>query len=414
LDRIIGDFILGMGEICMNNNKMNFYFFGEPGHYDCYNPAYVCDKEYAPEVIYKIASCEPFSIHKEQIIEGLNIGEEIFDDIIRGLSLIDAIETKNNTYRVKFPVFLERDVLKLEEYLKGTFEVIGEKIISVRDLICEEVLKLECSKHYSSERILYHIICDEIFDGAAFDFFSDRNIFCTSKLQPGNRDYIIVSYEDSKLVESHSNIILCSSNNYRTDRFIFNSFGDSNGTRKDMFRFFRLVQRGLNSLTPSNDINEAYMRVIDDMNKETAKRCGDLLCNIADNTARYNDYTEQEKNLLSFLKEIQYICIDSVDGSISINVPVFYPSDRQAVKNIGDIILSNIYPIVKEVFENFEVNAADLTAVRHKVDIKEIANELWHQIFGFTNEYLVKQGFVGMPPFINGEGRYLRSFWIKN
>jgi hypothetical protein len=59
--------------------------------------------------------------------------------------------------------------------------------------------------------------------------------------------------------------------------------------------------------------------------------------------------------------------------------------------------------------KNFEVNASKLTPVRHKVDIKETANELWHQIFGAVNEYLVKEGVVASPNYIEGQGKYLRS-----
>lgn len=92
---------------------------------------------------------------------------------------------------------------------------------------------------------------------------------------------------------------------------------------------------------------------------------------------------------------------------------MFYNFEKTSIlKELSDIILSNIIPIVKDVFNNFEVNASELTSVRHKVDPKEIANELWHQIFGATNEYLVKEGFVVCPDTYEGEGRYLRSFTI--
>ncbi len=72
------------------------------------------------------------------------------------------------------------------------------------------------------------------------------------------------------------------------------------------------------------------------------------------------------------------------------------------------------FALVEEVFKNFHVNAADSTSVKHSVDIKEIANELWHQILGAANEYLIKEGFVSSPPFAKGEGRYLRSLTIND
>lgn len=68
----------------------------------------------------------------------------------------------------------------------------------------------------------------------------------------------------------------------------------------------------------------------------------------------------------------------------------------------------------KQVFDNFEVNASKLTPVRHGTNIKETANEVWHQIFGATNEYLVKIGFEATPNHIVGQGRYLRSVTLPN
>lgn len=51
-----------------------------------------------------------------------------------------------------------------------------------------------------------------------------------------------------------------------------------------------------------------------------------------------------------------------------------------------------------------------LTAVSHGVAVKDIANEIYHLIFGEVNELLVQSGFVSPPPHYPGEGRYFKSF----
>jgi hypothetical protein len=169
----------------MVNTKLNFYFFGDIGDYDNYNPAYVCSKEYASEILYLIAKEEPFAISKFKIAEILNIKEEIVANVTNQLELINAIETKENTYMVKFPILLEKDVIEMEHYINNIGEVIGKKIVEMKDTLYAKISKLSCLKYHSYERILYHIICDRIFDGTAFEFFTERNTFCTSKLQPG-------------------------------------------------------------------------------------------------------------------------------------------------------------------------------------------------------------------------------------
>lgn len=45
---------------------------------------------------------------------------------------------------------------------------------------------------------------------------------------------------------------------------------------------------------------------------------------------------------------------------------------------------------------------------------EEVANEVYHMIFGMLNEELVSRGFVQMPDFHVGEGRYLKSIELYN
>jgi hypothetical protein len=399
----------------MINKALDFYYFGIIGEYDSYNPAYVCSSEYAPEILYLIATNGPFSITKEEISNNLKINTEKVNYVLNNLQLIDAIEVKNNGYRIKFPVFLEEDVVKMEKYISNIGELIGKNIISIEQALHEKISQLKCASFYSKERILYHIICDIIFDGTAFEFFEERDTFCTSKLQPGHRNYIIVAYEHSVVVENHSNKLLCSSNNYRSSSFTFNSFGDTNGWRKDIFRFFRLVQSSVHGASAFSELNTSYNRILDNKNKELALKCGELICKIISGNNKYNELSEGEESLINFLKELEYVGIDADNNTIYVNVPVFYKSeDTTIIKELSDIILTSIFPIIEEVFEKFNVSAADSTSVKHNVDIKEIANELWHQIFGATNEYLVKEGFVSSPHFAEGEGRYLRSLTIND
>lgn len=104
----------------MNNSKLNFYFFGEVGQYDCYNPTYVTSKEYVTELLYLIAVNEPFSISNYEIAKALNReDDEIIPGIINDLKLINAIEVKDDTYRIKFPLFLEEDVKNMENLINN-------------------------------------------------------------------------------------------------------------------------------------------------------------------------------------------------------------------------------------------------------------------------------------------------------
>lgn len=395
------------------NKRLNFYIFGDAGEYDCYNPSYVFSMDYASEIMYILSKGEAFSLTREEIAKALGEEESKINSVLHKLEIIKAIEVKEKAYKVNFPVFLEEDALKLEKYTAKFGEAIACKIIELKDSLYDKVYKLTSYKHYNCDRILYHIICDKIFDGTALDFFSEKKIFSISKMQPGNRDYIIVAYEDSKLIEEHSSKILCSSNNYESKGFIFNSFGDSAGARRDFFRFFRLTQKSMATATPFSNANITYNKILDNTNKKFVFECGKLMKSISERKAKTSELTPSERTVATMLKELSYIRIE--DDYIFSNVPIFYESEcTTIIDEISDIILKNILPIVEKGFEELEANTKALTPIKHKVDIKEIANELWHQIFGAANEYLVREGFVSKPPFIKGEGRYFRSLTINN
>lgn len=394
------------------NKKLDIYFFGESGPYDEFNPGYVCSKEFVPEILYLIAYNEPYSIARDEIIEIIKINGEEFDNIIESLKRIDAIYIVQNKYKLKFPVFLEEDMPLLDKHFKNIGEVVGNKIINKKDQIYIEMSKLSNYNFFPKERLLYHVICDDIFDGTAFDFFEKKNIFSSSKLQPGNRNYIIFGYEDSEGVQNHSNKILCSSNNYSSKSFTFNSFGDSDGIRKDMFRFFRQVEGNLEDATPFNDLNLDYIKIIEQKNSEIVERCGKLVWKSYKNEINYNQLSKIEKDMVKFLVKLEYLSIDEKDNTIVCNVPVFQGSDNEIINEISDIVLNQICDIVKSTFDKFEKEATELTAIRHENSMKEVAIELWHQIFGFTNEYLSKIGFIQSPKYVKGEGRYLRSLHI--
>ena len=138
------------------NKKLNLYFFGEIGTYDKYNPSYVCNKKFASEILYLIAYNEPFSITKNEIIKELKISNEKFNDLILSFEMINAIDIKEDRYKINFPVFLERDIDILDGHLVDIDGVIGKKIIEISQLLNDKIANLESHNYFSKERLLYH------------------------------------------------------------------------------------------------------------------------------------------------------------------------------------------------------------------------------------------------------------------
>lgn len=391
------------------NKRLNLYYFGDIGNYNKYNPDYVCNKPNVAEVLYILALNNPFTLAKKQISEHLNIDEIYLDEIINNLTDIEAITVKDNSFKLNFPVFLEKDMPLLDRYFSSVGKPIGDIVINCLPLIRPLLKQLSSYGHFSNERLLYHIICDSIFDETAFDFFIEKGFLTDSKPQPDNRIYMIFAYEDSDIVETHSNLILCSSNNYSGNKYTFNSFGDSNGTRKDMYRFFRKLVPAIERSTEFKKLNMSYINILEEENKELVDLCGDLIIAARDAVISYKDLTSKEKCLIDFLIELEYISVDEQNNNIHCLIPIFNSNDLQIIDQISNIILNSIIDAVADLLNEFNETASDFTPIRHGISIKEVSIELWHQIFGFTNEYLSNMGFVENPLYLEGQGRYLKS-----
>ncbi|MHB8071826.1 MAG: hypothetical protein ACYDHF_07780 [Candidatus Cryosericum sp.] len=252
-----------------------------------------------------------------------------------------------------------------------------------------------------------------MFDDAALTYFEKRKLLCTSKLQPGNRDYLMIGYEACEEVAQSSDLLLCSSNNYACDGVRFNSFGDSDGRRKDMYRFTRIIYSELQELTQFLDRSENIEMLLASEMESIASGCSSMVRKIVVNDVYWTDLTDEAKTAL-LLSELGYISRRQDDNHLSMMVPVFYTDEQPLITAVSDIILPQIENAVRRAFGFYSMHAGDFTAVRHGVNIEEIGNELWHRIFGLTNEHLARTGFVDQPPHIDGQGRFFKSIRLES
>jgi hypothetical protein len=301
--------------------------------------------------------------------------------------------------------------------MTGILSSVGDSIARTLEQLNSQLVpiaqRFRCHKQFSVGRILYHVICDSVFDDRAFAYFEKEKLLCTSKPQPGNRDYLMIGYEACEEVAQSSNLLLCSSNNYACDGIRFNSFGDSCGRRKDMYRFTRIFDSEPHELAQFLDRSEDIGMLLSSDMKHIASSCSSLVKRIVPNDVHWTDLAEDAETAL-LLSELGYVSGRQENNRISMTVPVFYQDEQPLITAVGDIILPQIDNAVKRAFDSFSLRTGDFTAVRHMVDIKEIGNELWHQIFGFTNEHLAKAGFVDKPQYINGQGRFFRSIRMES
>lgn len=106
-------------------------------------------------------------------------------------------------------------------------------------------------------------------------------------------------------------------------------------------------------------------------------------------------------NVMQLLEAFGY----AVNGKPA--VPVLKPDHQPVITQIERIVKEALGNAIEENLYELS-DALNITAVRHGVNRLEIANELYHLVFGYINEELVHRGIVASPPFIPTEGRYLQ------
>ena len=347
---------------------IDIFYFNDLGEYDEYNPSFFLDRENASKLIYYIAM-EPYKETLESLNERLN-GD--YKEILDGLVNINAVSIKDNKYKVNFPVFYEDDVKIITKEIKPYLNTIIDSIKSVLNEF-----------NYNKEE-LYHILCNNTFDNYSLKYLMDKWLIRDYKKNPGNRNYIIIGYEKSDFVNDYSNKLLCSNNRFKCNYITFNSFGDTDGARKDFYRYFRLKQQGKNIFKEI----DSYMSSI---NKDQ-----EILRNNLVNAIN----GKGDKDTIKLLNNLEYMIGNEICVPVLIN---------DGYKYLGLKVMDSIIDIIKDIFE--KVRLLDITPNRNEVSKLDTLNEVWHIIFGLINEELVKEGIVETPEYKEGEGRYLKCIY---
>ncbi|MBI9011511.1 MAG: hypothetical protein JEZ08_04715 [Clostridiales bacterium] len=391
------------------NKKIELYHYGDCGAFDDYNPFKVYAGESIPEVLYLIGRKKPYTLTVDDIVIKLNCDKELLKEhleIMKSLLMIDEID---GYYSTKFTIIVEDDLEAINDFSKDVSDRLSDSIITKQEELKALCTNLSCYNDFETNELLYHVIGCMILDGSAIDELSSYDYFKSSKEQVDHRDYILFGFEKSDLVDEFSEGILCSCNNYRTDLLSFVSFGDAAGNRNDFFRFERQVIKQINQMDSSKNTKQSYLNLLQNHHNETGLKCAHLIMRMINGEVHENEYTSDDDLYLEYLQSFNYI--KKKDRKYHITVPVFLKRDMSVIDAIHDLVMKEVLLNLSESFSKAH-ERLDISAVKHGVDIKEILNEMWHQIFGHVNETLVTKELFKRPDCFEGEGRYLKCIEV--
>ncbi|MCK5132231.1 MAG: hypothetical protein KAR40_08795 [Candidatus Sabulitectum sp.] len=192
----------------------------------------------------------------------------------------------------------------------------------------------------------------------------------------------------------------------------FVSFGDANGNRQDLFRFIKQVNPCLNEVTANRNLNLSYIHILEKQNRNLTQLCADVVKKVIGCGKSISSFSDEEKDALKFLEQLRYVESDE-SGAVRITVPLFDAAADAVIGEISSYLMEIIKNEVADEFSNLKGRMRGSTSVLHGIDEKEIANELWHQVFGNINEYLVREGLFPVPEHRIDEGRYFQALYVR-
>ena len=391
-------------------NKIDLFYYGDVGSYDKGNPYFAFRRSWVPEILFLIASFGKYELSASDLSSKLTVSQE---DILLGLAGIEKLGmvTKHNEkYAVTFPVILEKDLPILNRLSNSIAESLARKLVSHRREIEEYTSGLSCAGKFALPRVLYHVIGCDFFDGSAMVELGHRNLIRTSKKQYDSRDYILFGYEESDVVSETNDRLLCSRNRAGHGTIEFVSFGDCNGNRIDLFRFIKQATTKLGNVSTSEELNCSYLPLYEKHVKNLLAACSNLVCKILSSPLSLSSLNLEESAITDFLIKLNYIGVIEQD-LLEITVPVFQGLDHGIISDLSDYLMKLLENDITEGLTRIGENASGLSAVRHGIDEKEIANDLWHHVFGKVNKLLIGEGMMANPEFLAGEGRYLQAIY---
>lgn len=316
------------------------------------------------------------------------VREESGGEAVDRLIAAGALRETEGVLAYDTPIFLSEDVPALQAFFANAAAPLADRLWDIREKLWNAAGAIR--NGFDLRRNLYHILCGMIFDGFFFDWLGRRGAVAVSRPHPTGLDYLSVIYESCPGLAAFSDRLLCSYNRLTDGEIALESFGDADGDRFDLYRCFRLREQG--PLRPR------------------FREAGELLDKLPQGEER-QAILEAARSLLRG-EECPRDCLAVLelfgyarDGKIC--VPVFSREDAPAIERLASLMEDCLYAEVERTLAEVR-GTLPLTAVRHGVPPLEIANELYHVLFGGINEAIVSRGLVSAPPQRPGEGRYLQ------
>ena len=367
------------------------------------NPYYILEHIPVQKILIEVARQPRNKKFIEAALEGIDIS---IDDLEKS----GLLRPEESLYFINFTLFTKDDIKKIRQQAKVFSRSLKKAYISRQSEIVSILNRYDANGVDPREVAFIVIGCFSLdWDGMRLIRQNWRN-FSTGRDLKVKKTYQIWAEE----IHEHTlkNIYWGSHNEYYP-HFVFTSFGDHfslpRSTYPDiLWRMNRAVQK--------IDYPESLKPMLTDFgsqaHKEYLANAGRIM--FALRTGK-NDLAElkkacglnsiQAKKLVKLFTELGYIKEES--GLYYSNIPVLTQQDFQMVQELMSLSREIISAWLDQ--NNFLITdeLKDITPLKHGVPSLKVFIQIWHYVFGMTNQALVEAGLFADP---YAESRKLKGF----
>jgi len=380
--------------------KIDIWIIGNAGDWDNYNPLKVIQKKVAKEILY-ILNNKPSTISELAKF----IKDKTIHETINSLLKINAIRKERGKYWVNFPIFSMKDQKIILNVGKEYGKRLAYKLLEDKSKFIELVNKIQCSNYIEKDKIIFATIGCFSLNWDCLNELEKNNFLILHKKQPGNREYILQGGEPFPL---KNNKLYCISRSMSAEKYTFTSFGGP-GKR---FSLPDLLWEELFAISDypqwNQEFKEVFIAILSFYQKNLLIECGKIIESIIMN----RKIKMAKKNIINFLKKLEYICEE--DKHYKIKIPVFLPEDKEVIDEINKIVREKVCNFVEKNYVDIKKKLSKITPVINKVPFSEIFVDVWHKIFGYCNMFLSSEGFMYEPEESYYHSRYLSWIIIHN
>jgi predicted transcriptional regulator len=380
-------------------------YVGNPGPFDEYHPGLVNQQPYVGELLYAVSQGVGDTA---ELAELLSASEQDINEALTKLARIGAVTRTNGAYSLGISVLTRADLRALEPWFEEVTSAVVSELKKCRAELRQPLEELSASSSFSLPELLYHVVGCYALDWKALYWFAKNDIIVLEREQPGNRSYVMIGLEDGE--QSQERELFCSSQNKKSGRYYFSTFGDNTGPRLHAIPgFFWGLERELESGFPAPSVLDGYKPLLATHHNELVARCGELLEKLATGEGVPQD--EDTDRVLAFLQKLDYIGEDSTGNPVP-RIPVFLEHELSCLRESSDIVIGAIGDMVAELLRELPSRFPELGTLQAGGHVKDLNNELWHQLLGRVNNQLIEAGYLAGPKSYKGEGSYRACLYV--